>query len=271
MAKGYALLIGMGSVDAFHYGGWSGELKQPEQDVEIMKEIAASQGFEVQTLLSKEAIRENVVSSIKRIAEKMASTDLFFLYFSGHGGQIPDLNGDEEDGLDETWCLYDGELLDDELYALWGCFKEDSRVIVISDSCHSGTVTKALPCDNSLISKSLPWAYVFKTFDLNKSFYEKIVSDVPGKGSINIKSSIYLMASSRDNQSSYAFREALNSLFTASFRELWSTSKPDEGYESMLEAIGELLREEVGRMQTPEFYAIGEENIAFKKQPVLAV
>ena len=55
---------------------------------------------------------------------------------------------------------------------------------------------------------------MFKTFNLNNSFYAKIISDVSGEGSINIKSSVYLMTSSRDNQSSYAFREALNSLFT---------------------------------------------------------
>lgn len=38
------------------------------------------------------------------------------LSYSGHGGQLPDLNGDESDGRDETWCFFDGELVDDELY-----------------------------------------------------------------------------------------------------------------------------------------------------------
>ena len=92
--------------------------------------------------------------------------------------------------------------------------ENDDYLQMVNNSYHSGTVTKALPCGNSLISKYLLWEYVFKTFNLNNSFYAKIISDVSGEGSINIKSSVYLMTSSRDNQSSYAFREALNSLFT---------------------------------------------------------
>ena len=35
--------------------------------------------------------------------------------YSGHGGQIEDVSGEEEDKKDETWCLYDGELIDDEV------------------------------------------------------------------------------------------------------------------------------------------------------------
>ena len=34
--------------------------------------------------------------------------------YSGHGGQTPDLNGDEPDRKDETWCLHDGQLIDDD-------------------------------------------------------------------------------------------------------------------------------------------------------------
>ena len=45
-----------------------------------------------------------------------------FLTYSGHGGQAPDLNNEEPDGMDETWCLYDGQLIDDELYSSWGAF-----------------------------------------------------------------------------------------------------------------------------------------------------
>jgi metacaspase-1 len=47
------------------------------------------------------------------------------------------------DKKDETWCLYDGELIDDELYNELGGFAAGVRVLVLSDGCHSGSVVRA--------------------------------------------------------------------------------------------------------------------------------
>ena len=39
--------------------------------------------------------------------------------------------------------LYDRQLVDDELYALWRrLVKASIRVLMISDSCHNGSVTR---------------------------------------------------------------------------------------------------------------------------------
>ena len=51
---------------------------------------------------------------------------------------------EETDQLDETWVLYDRQLLDDELYDLWCRFAPGVRILMISDSCHSGTVSRAV-------------------------------------------------------------------------------------------------------------------------------
>lgn len=271
MAKGYALLVGMERVDAKYYAGWEGVLEQPENDAKAMEQIARQLGFETQLLLNSKATREAVISSISEIAAQMEPEDLFFLYYSGHGGQVPDLDGDEEDEFDETWCLYNGQLIDDELHVLWGDFKENSRVIVISDSCHSGTITKALPMDNCLISKSLPEQYVMKTFNENKSFYQKIAEEVQRKGYKEIKASVHLMASSQDSQSSYAFADAKLSLFTTAFCKLWNAGNRKVVYEDMLNVIKESIKADVGRMQTPNFYVIGKENDEFNKQFVLSI
>ena len=72
---------------------------------------------------------------------------------SGHGGQVPDKNDDEPDAQDETWCLYDGELLDDETYSLLSELSEGVRILVFSDSCHSGTSIK----DEHIIPQSLTY------------------------------------------------------------------------------------------------------------------
>ncbi len=48
-----------------------------------------------------------MLSALRSASGKLARGDLFMLTFSGHGGQVPDVSGEEADKLDETWCLYD--------------------------------------------------------------------------------------------------------------------------------------------------------------------
>src|SRR2546426_1156477 len=135
MAKGVALTIGLNSVDPGHYQGWSGDLNACEADAHDMAQIAKSRGFSISTLLSKNATRGAVTQAMRAAATSLATGDIFMLSYSGHGGQLPDHNNDEDDGQDETWCLFDGEFVDDELYAAFGAFASGVRVLVFSDSC----------------------------------------------------------------------------------------------------------------------------------------
>ena len=145
MAKGLSLHIGVNICSGDHYGGWEGPLQFCEADAESALEIAKSLPFkESIPLMTKAATRDAVIQGIKDAARNLESGDLFFLTYAGHGGQIRDTNNDEADGADETWCLYDGQLLDDELDMLWSDFKPGVRILVLSDSCHSGTVTRDL-------------------------------------------------------------------------------------------------------------------------------
>jgi hypothetical protein len=146
-AGGYALAIGLNQVDPAHYAGWNGQLYGCEPDANDMAAIASSEGLTVETLLTARATRENVLGELSRLAETLQPGNLLVVSYSGHGGQVPDLNGDEDDGLDETWCLYDGELIDDELYGAWMKFRPGVRILVFSDSCHSGTVLKMKKAD----------------------------------------------------------------------------------------------------------------------------
>src|SRR5215203_2095950 len=50
-----------------------------------------------------------------------------------HGGQVQDRDNEgETDRSDETWVAYDRQIVDDELYVLWGKFAEGVRVVVLS-------------------------------------------------------------------------------------------------------------------------------------------
>ena len=110
MAKGMSLSIGLNAVDPKHYGDWSGELNACEADAAEMSALAKSRGFRPTVLLTRRATRARVQAELGKAARQLAAGDIFMLSYSGHGGQLPDLNRDEPDAQDETWCLFDGGL-----------------------------------------------------------------------------------------------------------------------------------------------------------------
>ena len=144
-SRAMSLHIGLNSVSPKHYEGWSGPLAACEFDANDMEAIAKSQGIAAKKLLTKSGTRKAVLAGIRAAAKALKKGDLFLLTYSGHGGQVADSSGDEPDKQDETWCLFDGQLIDDELYFELSKFAAGVRVLVLSDSCHSGTVTRARP------------------------------------------------------------------------------------------------------------------------------
>ncbi|KAG1854416.1 peptidase C14, caspase domain-containing protein [Suillus subalutaceus] len=82
---------------------------------------------------------------MRRLAFYARAGDSMFFYFSGHGGQVRDLDGDEVDGYDEFICPVDyqqsGVINDDEIHEIMvKPLAAGSRLTALFDSCHSGTV-----------------------------------------------------------------------------------------------------------------------------------
>lgn len=78
------------------------------------------------------------LESMKRVNGETNSFDL------GHGGQTPDLDGDEEDGNDEVVYPVDfrvaGHIVDDEMHRIMvQSLRPGVRLTAIFDSCHSGS------------------------------------------------------------------------------------------------------------------------------------
>lgn len=63
------------------------------------------------------------------------------VYYTGHGGQIEDFSGDEQDGLDEAIVFDDGFVIDDTLADYLKKYHNGkSHTVLMSDCCHSGTI-----------------------------------------------------------------------------------------------------------------------------------
>lgn len=161
MAKGISLHVGLNYIDKMIYGS-DGALKGCVNDAKAMQAVAKSLGFESQLILNEEATYTNIRNAIVKASHELVSGDTFFLTIACHGSQIPSLSGsdDEVDGLDETWVLFDRQLIDDELYDFLGQFREKVQIIVLSDSCHSGTMLRPL----SSLLKSQEAQEILKTF-----------------------------------------------------------------------------------------------------------
>src|SRR6187431_793212 len=176
-AKALSLHVGLNTVSAAAYSGWDGPLSACEFDAHDMAAIAKVQGMKPTVLITKKATRKSVIDAMRAAAKTLRKGDLFFLTYSGHGGQIPDKSGEEPDRKDETWCLYDGQMIDDELYALLAGFVEGVRVLVLSDSCHSGTVTREIPPPPpppGMRAKLMPDAVAMRVYRDHQAFYDKI-------------------------------------------------------------------------------------------------
>jgi hypothetical protein len=290
-ARGLSLNIGLNSVSGGHYGGWTGPLAACEFDAKDMGTLATGRGMKATVLLTKDGTRAKVLSALRAAAKTLVKGDFFFLTYSGHGGQVPDVSGEEVDKLDETWCLYDGQLIDDELYMELGKFATGVRILVLSDSCHSGTVVRAGPPalgapSPELRSKMMPPSVGMRTYEAHKAFYDKLQLDVAkaegGAGDMaepdevlatltvstrltkiakRFKPRAILISGCQDNQSSYD--GAHNGAFTGRLLTVWNRGNFDGNYATFHAHI----KAGMPAIQTPNLFTMGPVATFLKQKP----
>lgn len=275
--KGSSLHIGLNRVDPTHYLGWKGELVACENDARDMETIAKVQGFATQSLLMKAATSTALLDAIEKAAKELIEDDFFLLTYSGHGGQINDVNNDEPDGLDETWVLYDRELVDDELYAMWSRFRPGVRVFVLSDSCHSGTMTKSMflnpapflphletrvraSTGPNLRPKFLPPDVQSKIYKERATLYDAIRQKTPRREKVNVECGVILISACQDNQ--VAMDGTKNGLFTETLLKVWNEGRFTGGYHHFRSEIAGFMPP----TQSPKYTIVGHRERAFEHQ-----
>lgn len=141
MSKKYALCVGIND-----YPGTGSDLQGCVNDANDWTRLLTSMGYEVFTMLDEQATKANVVIALQSLVSKAKYLDKIVFTYSGHGSWIPDKDNDEPDGRDEVLVLHDydrgGLLSDDELSAIFANRRFGVKPIILSDSCHSGSVAR---------------------------------------------------------------------------------------------------------------------------------
>ncbi|HZB40324.1 MAG TPA: caspase family protein [Ilumatobacter sp.] len=104
-------------------------------------------GFDPQNvtmLIDSQATKKRVLAAVDKLVADAKKGDVLVFTNSSHGTYVADRDGDET-RYDEAMCPYDMKknlILDDELRQRFAGIADGVRLTVISDSCHSGSVTR---------------------------------------------------------------------------------------------------------------------------------
>ncbi|MFZ5515225.1 MAG: caspase family protein [Candidatus Zhuqueibacterota bacterium] len=126
------------------YPGTSNDLKGCVNDAADWGALLREYGYTVETLVDARGTRDNILAGLADLVSQAGPDDVVVFTYSGHGTSVYDADGDEGDGYDEALYVYDGVLKDDELRTVIAGLNPEASLIVISDSCYSGTVTRVL-------------------------------------------------------------------------------------------------------------------------------
>jgi hypothetical protein len=273
---GLSLHIGLNRIDPAHYD-WDGALDFCHDDARAMEGIARSAGYrDPLVLLDADARRDRVIAEVTKAAGALKAGDIFLMSYAGHGSRVPDVNRDEteeRDGLDETWCLYDGQLIDDELYWLWTLFAEGVRIVLVSDSCHSGHILRAPGAGEPVAAlagkaRAMPLSRAAAVYRRNRAFYDGLGRNVPvaAENAITrvmnhpIRASVIQLGACQSNQQ--AMESIGNGRFTAELLLAYDGLPAGVGYRSFLGRIQQAMPE----TQTPNYATTGHKDGVFEGQ-----
>jgi hypothetical protein len=129
-----------------NYAGTQSALAGCLNDANDIEDALTQRGFAVTKLLERDATKSAILKHLTVLVESLRYGDLAVFSISSHGSWVPDESGDEPDGRDEVlipWDIEEGNYItDDDLAKIFAERERGARVVMLSDSCHSGTVSR---------------------------------------------------------------------------------------------------------------------------------
>lgn len=271
-----ALLIGI------NYFGSKNQLRGCINDVRNMYNFLTQRyGYKAEDIvmltddnneLVRVPTRANMIRAMQWLVKDARANDALFFHYSGHGGQTPDQDGDEEDGMDDVIYPVDfemaGQIIDDEMHAIMVApLQSGVRLTALFDSCHSGTVldlpytysTKGVIKEPNMWkdvgSEGLNAAMAYASGNTNKlvqslggmfSTFQRGSNNVDREKVIQLKFSpadVIMLSGSKDNQTSADATENGQSTGAMSWAFLGvMTRQPQQSYLSLLQNMRSELK-----------------------------
>ncbi|MEV8533334.1 caspase family protein [Streptomyces sp. NPDC051211] len=270
MPTGLSIHVGLNEVDPDKYDGWDGKLLACENDARDMAEVARARGFEDTVILTPDGTVDNITAALREAAGRLRTGDMLLFTYSGHGGQIDNLAGsdDEADRLDETLVFYDRQFLDDELYRELQRFEQDVRIFVLLDCCHSGSSIESIremltpdamearfqtrdPEQIEATSRLMPLLKQQEIAARDRSFFTELQRELKDGERDGPAQNAVLIGACQDNQ--LASDGQINGLFTEQLLKVWRKG----AFEGDHRTFHRDIQKRMPAIQSPNLYTTG--------------
>ena len=279
MSRNVSLHLGVNRVDPNHYGT-EARLRGCINDATAMFRIAQSRGFAPTLLTDDQATSTAVFNFIRRAARDSQPGDTVMVTAACHGSQVDDENNDERTGMDQTWCMFDRMIVDDELAEAWSLFQRGVRILLVSDSCHSASIARMLAMSGGQLSnRSLSGFPIIgqrygdmsvtgyrllpedaPAFVRNRDLYSSIQRKTTGSEHVNISATVITLSACLDGE--LAADGETNGLYTRHLLSVWNKANHPGGYRRFQEDIARA----VGTVQRPQFSVDGIRDSVFENE-----
>ena len=289
-AKDRALLVG---IDYYQQKGVPPTKGSVEDVNAVEKLLVNTLNFTpsaIKVLRNEEATTQNILRELDRIVNETTFGDRVFFQYAGHGFQVPDeLNGDEKDGLDEVITPYNiavnrsfggkvvlslgtGTYISDDIFNDYIAKLFGRGVVMLFDSCHSGTISRSLSVENKKYSRYLRLeedlrgmankdAYSYQPKDSGLRDLSVVKDTNLGDGNIN---GVVIISAASPYQEAFpvAVNNTLRGAVSYLFEQIVKNGNPTlrQIQTALTEKIkgSEFLRGNDGSFQTPEIEVLSK-------------
>jgi hypothetical protein len=237
--RGRALLVGVTQYQVKGITPAVGSIEDAQAAGRLIQEKGWFGAGEIKTLLGAQATAANIEREFREwLIQGTSPGDRVFFLYSGHGTQVPDDDGDERrsdpsDDKDEAIAPYDvnevnGRLINiirDDQFNDWLGRLGGRSIVMVFDSCNSGTVTRNAVAGGSATDRLAPrylpipeqweWSAQTRSAPDGANGYGYVVSD--GSGARDLKltldkdrlapnSTLAVFSAARSNQVAYPMK-----------------------------------------------------------------